>query len=201
MCLIGLFAIRTAIAALVLTIIFLIFIALFHISLNSALDPLLAYLPKSLEAEEESLLNTVENGNTDGSVNGKDEKHDATNGVHASTNGLAAPHQKPNMFKKWLRPDIFTDYQTMRRLVPQGFADIVYEPEIERNAYYNPAITSTPQLLWIPKDAAGVSRQEVKHTSEVIPITDEGAYFDEKNKIVWDTETGRPPIYEEKIYY
>lgn len=38
------------------------------------------------------------------------------------------------------------------------------------------------------------------HTSRVIPITDEGAYFDEKGKlVVVKDETA--PIYEAKVYY
>ena len=40
-CLIGLFAINVTTGPLILMIVFLIFTALFHISLNSALDPLL----------------------------------------------------------------------------------------------------------------------------------------------------------------
>ncbi|KAI9795782.1 MAG: hypothetical protein M1825_001077, partial [Sarcosagium campestre] len=57
-----------------------------------------------------------------------------------------------------------------------------------------------PELLWIPRDAAGVSRQEVRHTSKVIPITDEGASLDEKNKIITNQEVA-PPIYQDKVYY
>ncbi|KAL8687083.1 MAG: hypothetical protein Q9224_005257, partial [Gallowayella concinna] len=55
-CLIGLFGINTAPGPIILMVIFLIFVILFHLSLNAALEPLLKYLPKSLEAEEQSLL-------------------------------------------------------------------------------------------------------------------------------------------------
>jgi hypothetical protein len=47
----------------------------------------------------------------------------------------------------------------------------------------------------------GVSRQECAQNGDVIPMTDDGAYLDDKNKIVWDAQDGRPPIYEEKVYY
>jgi calcium permeable stress-gated cation channel len=49
----------------------------------------------------------------------------------------------------------------------------------------------------------GISRQECAHTNKVTPMTDEGAHFNEKGKVVWDQEAldGRAPIYEEKIYY
>ena len=213
-CMIGLFAINVAIGPLVLMVIYLILAVLYHLSLNAAIDPLLKYLPKSLEAEEESLL-ALEDGHSSGDrmANEKGTHIDASNrmGRNGATSNRghmpgdkdlpAPPQKKPNFFSKWLRPDKFTDYHTLRRLVPRDFAEIAYAPETERDAYYHPAIASPTPLLWIPRDAAGVSRQEVKHTSRHIQMTDEGAHFDEKNKIVWDEHSGRPPIYEEKVYY
>lgn len=198
-CLIGLFAIATAssigaLGPLIMMIIFLIFTVLYHASLNAALDPLINYLPKSLEAEERHLMDAEKA--EEGELNGREKGTG-----HALGDKLGpAPHKKPNLFTKWLRPDIYCDYATMRRLVPKDIA-IRYEPEVEENAYYNPAITSQTPLLWIPRDPVGVSRQEVDDTQKVIPITDEGAFLDEKNKIVWDAEDGRPPIYQEPVYY
>ncbi|KAH0361927.1 DUF221-domain-containing protein, partial [Aureobasidium melanogenum] len=194
-CLIGLFAIATgssvgALGPLILMIIFMVFTALYHLALNAALEPLINYLPKSLEAEERRLLD--EDANAE-----KGEK-----GMVADTNvDLGpSPHAKPTFLKKFLRPDIYTDYATMRRLVPK-MVGVRYESEEEDDAYFNPAVTSQPQLLWIPRDPMGVSRQEVRDTSKVIPITDEGATLDEKNKIVWDAQDGRPPIWERPVYY
>ena len=166
------------------------------------------YLPKSLQAEEESLL-ALEDGNTNGdSVTDKKglqaTASDKLTGDSIDTNGQGlppAPHKKPNFITKFLSPHVYTDYQTLRRLVPRGFAEIAYPAEVERDAYYHPAISSPTPLLWIPRDEMGVSRQECRHSSKVIPMTDEGASFDEKGKMVWDHESGRPPIYEEKIYY
>ncbi len=207
-CLIGLFAIKTAIGPLILMIVYLIFLVLFHFSLNSALDPLLMYLPKSLEAEEQSLL-SLEDGNTNG-TSATDKKglqvsaNDRLASDSIDTNGKdapAAPHKKPNFITKFLSPHIYTDYQTLRRLVPRGFAEIAYTPEVERDAFYHPAISSPTPVLWIPRDEMGVSRQECRHTSKVIPMTDEGAGFDEKGKMVWDQENEQPPVYQEKVYY
>ena len=170
-------------------VILLVFTALYHISLNTALSPLIDYLPKSLESEEQRLLEedrAAENGEkTAGST------HDVEIGPR---------HKKPGFVKKFLRPDIFTDYATLRRLVPKEI-EIRYEPEVEENAYFHPAIKSQTPLLWIPRDPLGVSKQEIRDTGKVIPITDESASLDEKNKIVWDAENARPPIYEEPIYY
>lgn len=194
-CLIGLFAIATgssrgALGPMVLMIIFLIFTILYHMALNTSLDPLIRYLPKSLEAEEQRLLHEdieAEQG----------EKGMVTD---SSTELGPSPHGKPTFWKKFLRPDLYTDYATMRRLVPK-IISIRYEPAEEDNAYYNPAIASEPQLLWVPRDPMGVSRQEVSDSGKIIPITDEGATLDEKNKIVWDADDGRPPIWERPVYY
>lgn len=205
-CLVGYFAIRTgtslgALGPLILMILMLIFTALYQISLNSALGPLLNYLPKSLDAEERHLLSK---DSDNGTVESLDEKQGPSTTGHSSedSNGNVppAPHKKPNFFTKWLRPDIYTDYATMRRLVPKDI-EIRYEPEIEHDAYYNPAVTSQTPLLWIPRDPLGLSKQAVADSSKVIPITDEGATLDEKAKIHWEAEDGRPPVYEEKIYY
>ncbi|KAI9800280.1 MAG: Transmembrane protein 63C [Piccolia ochrophora] len=204
-CLIGLFGVGKAPGPAILEVVALIATILYHMALSSATAPLLKYLPKSMATEEESLLAMEtgrHNGEEDrvgGSRNGKtsDKAQRVLSGSPGSPTG---PRKKPNMFVKWLRPDKYADYHTLRRLVPRAFADISYHPEVERNAYYHPAIASTPELLWIPRDPAGVSRQEVRHTSKVIPISDEGSHLDEKNKLVADVE-GRPPVWKEKIYY
>lgn len=197
-------------------ILFTIFTALFQISLNSALDPHLKYLPKSMDAEERRLLAEERGEHLDTDMeagNGHGEKNNGagTNGTNG-TNGTkeavaasaapatAAPHKKPNMLTKFLKPHIYCDYATMRRLVPKEIAP-GYDAEVEEEAYFNPAITERMPLLWIPRDPMGLSRKEVADTGAVAPITDEGAFLDEKNKVVWDAEDGRPPIYQEKIDY
>jgi len=116
---------------------------------------------------------------------------------------LSAPHKKPNFITKFLKPHIYADYATLRRLVPHDLldADNLYDEVTERNAYYPPSVTSETPLLWIPRDDAGISRQEVAHASKIIPITDEGCTFNEKNKLVWDEEGARPPLWSPKVYY
>jgi calcium permeable stress-gated cation channel len=194
---IGIFGINQAPGPTVLMAIFLVFSILFHISLKNAVAPLLDTLPKSLEIEEEHLIG-LEKGEVNGNGHEGVEKNVTDDGPSGTT--LPPPHKKPNLFTKWLRPDVYTDYETMRRLVHRDFADITYSEEVERNAYYDPAVTSELPLLWIPRDPLGISRQEVAHTSKVLPITDEGATIDENGKIHWDPES-TPPIHEEKIYY
>ncbi|KAJ5670505.1 uncharacterized protein N7477_005868 [Penicillium maclennaniae] len=221
-CLIGLFAMGSgassiAVGPLVLMIIFLIFVILYHISMNSAMEPLIHYLPKNMEHEEESLLaeerlklssdeksttgtSTANNGVTsiDSGVGNVDSAEVEKGLTHTA---MPPAHSKPNFFMKFLRPDIYHDYATLRRLVPSALEVVPYSEEAERDAYCHPAITSQAPLLWIPRDPLGISRQEVAHTSRVIPITDEDAFLDENAKITWNVDKGEPPIYQEKIYY
>jgi len=213
-CLIGLFGIRAAPAPLALMIVFLILMVLYHISLTSAVEPLLHYLPRSLEVEEAALLSTesaARAGAESQTPRSKESRH-SKNG----TEELLPPSKEPflattsvrkpgtmAMIKRFFRPDIYASYRVLRNLVPQEFAEIRYSPEIERDAYQDPAVNAVAPLLWVPRDVMGVSRQECLHTNRVTPMTDEGANFDDKGKIRWlEEETGgQPPIFEEKIYY
>ena len=181
-------------------ILFLIFTVLYQIALNNALGPLLNYLPKSMDAEERRLLAEERGGSYDNEYAGDSEKMHSSSSAGPKAPMTPPPHKKPNMITKFMRPDKYTDYATMRRLVPKD-VNIHYSQGEEDNAYFHPAVTNITPLLWVPRDPAGVSRQECATTSEVIRMTDEGAYLDDKNKIVWDAEDGRPPIYTEKVYY
>lgn len=199
-CLIGLFAVNKAIGPAILMLAFLILVILFHVTLNSAVGPLIKYLPKSLQAEEQSLL-ALEDGRNHGDNTTTPFTSAGDDPSGAGKAVTLAPHKKPNAIVKWLKPHVYTDYQTLRRLVASDYEEAVYDAVTERDAYYNPAISSPTPLLWIPRDPMGISRQECAHSSKVIPMTDEGAFLDEKNNIGWDQESGRPPIYKEKIYY
>jgi hypothetical protein len=197
-CMIGLFGISGSAGPLILMVIFLIFTVLYHTALNSALDPLLYSLPKSLEAEEESIRGLLEAGASHDSEDPKNEKVDA----EATITSVSAP--KANFLTKFLKPHIYADYATLRALVPHSSADIdsLYSDAVADNAYYPPAASAEPPLLWIPKDHLGISDQEMAHTSNVISITDDGCTLDaETNKLVWDAEGARPPLWQEKIMY
>ena len=216
-CLIGLFAVKAAIGPLILMIVFLIFVILWHVSLSSAIDPLLSFLPKSLQAEEESLLAMEAGQNTAGPKQDNKEAHIEDLAVSKSTSRpsikakgtLRRPtfirrptfSQKPTLLTRFLFPHKHCDWHYFRKMVPHNFIDSDYDPAVERNAYHHPAIKSETPVLWIPRDPMGVSAQECRHTSRIIRMTDEGAGFDAKGRIVWDHDQGMPPIHEEKIYF
>jgi hypothetical protein len=195
-CMIGLFAASVAIGPMVLMIVFLIFTILFQSAMNSALNPLLYNLPRSLESEEQSFRHKLGGAINNGHKNG-------VNGVEQEKASPTTTGKKPGFIAKFLKPWTHQDYATLRQLVPEDRADFdnLYSDEIERDAYYPPAVTSPTPLLWIPEDPAGISKQEVRDTGRVIPITDEGCILNDKNKLEWDTEGARPPLWEEKVYY
>ncbi|KAB5577769.1 hypothetical protein GE09DRAFT_1087316, partial [Coniochaeta sp. 2T2.1] len=219
-CMIGLFGVSTAVGPLILMVVFLIFTVLFHISMNSALNPLLYNLPQSLLAEEEHrrAIDTeaargvdagqpgYNNGQNNGYNNGISHlpsAGSASKDVREAQTMHTSAGKKPNFIVKFLKPWLYSDYLALRALVPRNVLDYnnLYSDESSRNAYYPPTVTSQTPLLWIPSDAAGISKQEILHSSKVIPMTDEGCELNEKGKLVWDRETTRPPVWEEKIEY
>lgn len=219
-CMVGMFAVSKAIGPAVLMGAFLVFTVLFQVSLGKALNPLLYSLPRTLQIEEEMYqdsLSASESANGGEAAAHGDAGVDGINGAtNGATNGSgkvkgmkklapggheAGVQKKGGMLSKFLKPWIYADYWTLRKLVPQADTLPTYDEATEQNAYWPPSATTPVPVLWIPEDIAGVSKQEVAETSRVIAITDEGSRLDEKNKLVWDTEGARPPIWEEKVYY
>lgn len=148
LCMIGLFALKIAdstkmLGPLILMIIFLIFTILYHISLNAALQPLLAYLPKTLETEERRLLaaEEVDEPDVEGNAgdlpptpppkstfsnSGKsfdarpstgDSEYPSDTEKRLASNPQKPKQRKVNFILKWLRPDKFADYYTLRQMV------------------------------------------------------------------------------------
>lgn len=182
---------------------------------------MLKFLPKTLETEEERLLQK-EAADDDAEKGQIAEESDtfqtaASNPstVDKSTPGLPSnPAPVMDTLKggglqawrtwlvRWLRPDIYADYYAMRKLVPRHFAKVEYEETEAEDAYLHPSIRSEPPLLWVPRDEAGVSAQEVRDTGKVINITDEGARLTDKGDIIWDIDHAtNAPIYEKPVFY
>lgn len=107
--------------------------------------------------------------------------------------------EKPGLFIKWLHPEIYADYAVLRKTLPK-LPDIDYGEGSTRDAFHPPSMRSKAPKLWIPKDIAGVSTQEVRHTSKVIGITDDGASIDERNRLTMDIESDRREDWEKVRY-
>lgn len=212
-CLIGMFAVSRAIGPVVITVVLLVVTIIVHITWAKALDPLLYNLPRTLQTEEETLLNqeleASRNAEMGGPLNeevsdGQESRKKTAGLKKIIPGGEDNIVERPgNMFTRFLKPWAYADYHTLRKQVPRDFVNVdqMYSQQVEEDAYFPPSVTSRTPLLWIPEDAAGVSKDEIALTSKVIGITDEGASLDDKNKLVWDAEGARPPIWDEKVYY
>lgn len=101
------------------------------------------------------------------------------------------PNQKSNFLLRWLHPEVYSDYTVLRRMVPPDLPDPVYPEDLEGDIYYPPSFIAKPPCLWIPRDPAGVSRQEVEHSGKVIPTTDEYVSMNENGRMEINLEASR----------
>lgn len=196
--LIGLFALKAAIGPLIILVILLIFTVLFQVALSEAVDPLLRFLPKSIEDVEERLL-AVEDGDPD-TVPEEGPLFPTAEGTKEGDSSsplgrVVAPLHKVGVIAKFLHPEIHSDYLELRKLIPRhGFPDIHYTPKEEQDAYDHPALKSEAPILWFPRDVGGVSAQECAHTGQVIQCEDDGAVIDEvTGKMRRVDDTSMPP--------
>ncbi|CAK7567574.1 MAG: hypothetical protein SEPTF4163_005540 [Sporothrix epigloea] len=110
-----------------------------------------------------------------------------------------ALESKPNFFVRWLHPELYEDYTYLRTMLSPADEDkpLVYPDDYTRRGYWPPEMWKPIPTLWIPRDDAYVSRQEVAHTRKVLPITDRGAWLTPKGKVVADLDKAPflEPIY------
>lgn len=124
---------------------------------------------------------------------------------------VGAPHARPNMLTKFLKPHIYNDYASMQQfLQSHGLHgnEVAYTQEELENAYYNPSINSKMPVVWIPHDGMGISGNEIKNSPQEIPVSDIGSTLDEKNNIVWERHeeqmgdmSPEHPLREKTVYW
>lgn len=208
-CLIGLFAIATgdhtaAAGPLAIECVLLALTIIAHVCLRSALthhEARVAYTdPTPTTASlEHGLAQAATPEKAPGAAQG-----------HASSPNLAPkPSKVPSFLRKLIDPERNSTPQLASRL--DQFYHQPQEPlpvEIEKRAYFNPAITSPTPILWIVRDEMGISQREVRDTKKEVPgleITDEQAVFNEKNKVMWqgqhEGKAREAPVWEERIIY
>ncbi|KAI9370514.1 hypothetical protein BJX61DRAFT_87526 [Aspergillus egyptiacus] len=182
-CMIGLFAIKSAIGPLIIMVLFTILFTLAHISLNEALAPLTTFLPRTLPVEAEIIMQQAK----------EEEQALLLNPVTTSRWEAAF---------KWFHPNLYRDFMALRRKVRRDHVEIKYSDQQQKDAYFEPCVTRCMPTLWIPRDKWGVSKVEIEEMEGTgVPITDEGAHLDEKNKIVWDKFDPNLPLWELKTLY
>jgi hypothetical protein len=221
-CMIGLVAVsfgknhNAAIGPLILLILLLVVTVLYNVALNSAIAPLLRYLPKSVAAEEHRAAAEGEAGAAAAdaaAAAGPDAKLAADEAEPANGATAVAPAAgegpPPSRLTKFLKPHVYADYAHLRRLMPAAVSDDRGEAtgeatgasettSIGRDAYLGPGVWAEPARLIVPRDAAGVSGTEVRESGKVVPITDGGATLGEKNEIVVDEDAMGELYWKEK---
>ncbi|KAK1756573.1 hypothetical protein QBC47DRAFT_460361 [Echria macrotheca] len=262
-CLIGLFALRSAFGALALMLLFFIFTALVHVSLNEAVTPLLFNLPRTLALEREigpiaEHSESVQDSSTsrpahDGSaaayydtnehfgdepeppplqemdtdiqlrgIEGSSSIRyailDFAKGVFSSwvkreaedsgfTRAMAQikmwltpdPNKKPNFVMAWFHPGVYQDFDRLKPKVNPGPDDYELPSDYERKAYQPPEMWRPAPKLWIPKDDARVSRQEVAHSKDAIFVSDKGCWLNDRGRVVCVPEEA--PLFEPRVIY
>lgn len=264
-CLVGLFALKSAFGPLLLMVIFLVFTALVHVSLHEAVTPLLYNLPRTLALEkdigpiaederpgEETARPTEPTGGLAAdyyNMSDDDDDHDEEfpdapphhdldtdiqlRGIEGSSSikyhvtewtkslfktklkstlNLTTnpdshpasqpapspgpespltriltqikilitpdPSRKPNFFLTFLHPEIYQDFRTLQPTVNPQPDNLALPPDYAKRAYWPPEMWSPAPRLWLPRDEARVSRQEVAHSKGAVGIaSDRGCWL------------------------
>lgn len=206
LCLIGLFAAKGSEGPSKLMALLFIITVIYQKYLNAVLTPLTNTLSDDLMADDEADALGHDEAE-DGGVQAETPKvGDASQAADSGILGkLSAHRNRGGFFAPYLFNGAKSSYPGLRRKMRSAFPGQPLPPLPEtaaRDAYFNPAITSKTPKLWIARDQLGISSEEVRRTSKVVNISDEGARFDEKGNMVWDRDSLREvPIWEDRVEY
>ncbi|KAK4169576.1 hypothetical protein QBC43DRAFT_64142 [Cladorrhinum sp. PSN259] len=109
------------------------------------------------------------------------------------------PNRNANVIMKFFHPEVYQDYRTLKPRVNPEPAETKLPDDYVRRAYWPPEMWRPAPKLWIPKDEARVSRQEVAHTKDSIFISDQGCWLNSRARIECDFEAS--PLHEPRILY
>ncbi|KAF3005196.1 hypothetical protein E8E13_010771 [Curvularia kusanoi] len=74
-------------------------------------------------------------------------------------------------------------------------------------AFLHPTLAQRQEVIWLVRDAAGVSKHEIAELVEIVGLygvecTDEWAFMNKKGKVEWDpTNVRQAPLWEEPVIY
>ncbi|RFU76151.1 duf221 domain-containing protein [Trichoderma arundinaceum] len=106
--------------------------------------------------------------------------------------------EPPGFLVRWLHPEEHEDFLALRKLLPQEERPPIEYADGDKHATYQPPELWTPKpILWIPRDEARVSRQEVAHTRLSTPISDLGATLNKSGRISVDVDAA--PFEEHRL--
>jgi len=216
-CLIGLFAIGVSkgpgsVGPLILEIILFVATILYHRQMRSSMRGLSISLPSDLLAEEccdpnESELEkggkpshrmgapTHTNG-TEGRTT-SDSDHSSTTAYQVPNSATLPPEQSgiKGKIMRFLKPNVYASAAVLsHHVLSPHLAEPVrpYTKQERDIAYMNPALVDECPKIWLARDQYGFSRKEMSGIRQEVgdcgEVSDEGAWFDEKGKVVLDEE-------------
>lgn len=100
---------------------------------------------------------------------------------------------------KWLHPQTHDNLHALTNVLRNDLEPFEYQEHWVRHAYSQPEMWMPAPKLWIPRDDARVSRQEVAHTRGIVPIFDGSARLNKKGWVIADLDNS--PLREPKILY
>lgn len=115
---------------------------------------------------------------------------------------------KRSMFQRIFKPQAQSAAELSAGLNPRFREPVqAYDAQDARKAYLHPAVVAEPPVIWLARDALGVSAREVhdlrgKLADNGVDITDEGAVVNEKGKVEWiEGSVEEAPLWEKRIVY
>jgi calcium permeable stress-gated cation channel len=200
MCLIGLFAIRTAdyraaIGPLVISVVFLIVLIVAQVVIHIGLGPLKSQIPLSLLAEnrESTLMSSdPEIAEKEGQTGEAGIWRPTVDLNKAKGNFLTRKFEGMIDKARFKAQSLLSDTQAREK--PS------YLPEDLQNAYMHPALAAQRKpFVWLARDNLGLSKVLVDGNRKAgVDSTDDGAWLNEQGKVEWNTDQPtKAPIYEE----
>lgn len=205
-----------SVGPLILEIILFVGTILFHRQMRSAVHNLTITLPSDLLAEE---YQDPHRKGSDGELEKGGPEHGAAAGrqidgrVHRSTSdsehssttayqvpeSVSLPPEQTGIKGKIMRFFFPNKYASAAVLSQRVLSPHLAEPvrpytKQERDiAYMNPALVDECPDIWLARDQYGFSKKEVNgirhEVADCGEVTDEGAWFDEKGKVVFDEDS------------
>ncbi|KAK6214163.1 hypothetical protein LQW54_004589 [Pestalotiopsis sp. IQ-011] len=199
--LIGLMGLRKATGPSILMAILFFGTVIYNHFTNRFLNPLEDRLPSKLigegEGEEDALLAAEEGEEVLEEAHGRSL-------IHHLGRDARVPHRILDPIARFFEPQIYTSHRVMKRYMKDLDGDPpTYTDEQHESAYIHPTLTSKTPKIWLPSDKAGLSKTEIEANSKAgITTTDEGAWLDDKNRVVFERDDLRSlPLWKETPAY
>jgi hypothetical protein len=184
-CMTGLLALKKQIGPVILQIVLIACTVAFQKSLTANISTLLSHLPD---------VPAAPSGKTEAATAPTDPEKGRLNFVQRTLSNFSKTSQVSRTSEhsgrvfdvalRLLRPELYLDHRVLEKLVPR--LDTVERmktgsSEEYEHVYQHPSVNAAPPVIWVPRDAGGVSAKEIEETARVNPISDEGIALDPEN--------------------